>query len=210
MTGLVRKALAFAAGLTVVATVASAGVPDPRNSTAEAVIVGNQTGNPLGAPGGFGTSAVPGYEVVVRDINNTALVGRPVVLDFSGAATTRLYAAQVAGTTINCVAKTLTKLTNGAGLALFTPKFGRFDNGTNVEVSADGVSLALVKARSVDIDGTDGDVGLGDLGYFSNNLLNNPSAQETDFDNSGTTALGDLGILSAELLDPGAAQAYCP
>lgn len=41
MTGMVRKALLIAAGFAVVASVASAGVPDPRFSTIDAVVVGN-------------------------------------------------------------------------------------------------------------------------------------------------------------------------
>jgi hypothetical protein len=209
MTGLVRKALTIAAGLAVVATVASAGVPDPRNSTTESVIVGNATGNPLGAPGGMGTAAVGGFEVIVRDINNTALIGRPVVLDFASAASVRLFNAIGGGITINCAAKTLTKPTDGTGLALFAAKIGGFANTDVVEVSADGVALANVKARSTDIDALGGSTGLGDLGIFANNFLNNPSAQETDFDVSGATGLADLGIFATEFLSA-VTEAYCP
>ena len=48
MTGMVRKALTIAAGFVVVASVASAGVPDPRFSTLDAVVVGNVSGNAIG------------------------------------------------------------------------------------------------------------------------------------------------------------------
>ncbi|MGH7724644.1 MAG: hypothetical protein ACREOU_04380 [Candidatus Eiseniibacteriota bacterium] len=209
MTGLVRKALTIAAGLAVVATVASAGVPDPRNSTTEAVIVGNVTGNPLGAPGDLGTSAVGGFEVIVRDINNTALIGRPVTLDFASAANVRLFNSIGGGITINCAAKTLTKPTDGTGLALFAAKIGGFANTDVVEVSADGVALANVKARSTDIDHLDGTTGLGDFGLFANNFLNVPSAPESDFNVDGTTGLGDLGIFAVEFL-AAVSAAYCP
>jgi hypothetical protein len=212
MTGLVRKALTIAAGLAVVATVASAGVPDPRNSTTESVIVGNVTGNPLGAPGDLGTSAVGGFEVIVRDINNTALIGRPVVLDFASAANVKLFDSIGGGITINCAAKTLTKPTDGTGLALFAAKIGGFANTDVVEVSADGVALANVKARSTDIDGSpsagSGTTGLGDLGLFAQNFLFAPSALETDFNVDGTTGLGDLGIFAVEFLSSVSAV-YC-
>ncbi len=209
MTGLVRKALTIAAGLAVVATVASAGVPDPRNSTVETVMVGNATGNPLGAPGGFGTSAVGGFEVIVRDINNLALIGRPVVLDVSSSPGIKLFNVVGGGITVNCTNRTLTKPTDGTGLALFMARFGGFENADAVEVSADGVALANVKARSTDVDGLGGGTGLGDLGIFANNFANNPTAPETDFDTSGSTGLGDLGIFAIEFASA-VIEAYCP
>src|SRR5580765_4908062 len=69
MTGMVRKALTIAAGLAVVATVASAGVPDPRFSSWDLVVVGNVSGTPIGG-------SPPGFDVTVRDVNNAPLSGR--------------------------------------------------------------------------------------------------------------------------------------
>src|SRR5437773_6356218 len=157
MTGLVRKALAVAAGLTVVASVAMASVPDPRNSSVETPMVGGSSGNLLAGIGGAG------YEVTVRDINNTPLANQTVVLDFSaapsagpGAPRIKLYTVQnavVAGTTVNCAARTLSKLTNVSGQAIFGPRYGGFVNTADVVVSAQAVTLANVPARSTDIDG---------------------------------------------------------
>jgi hypothetical protein len=195
---MVRKALTIAAGLAVVASVASAGVPDPRFSTADLVVVGNASGNAIGG----------GYDVVVRDVNNAALAGRTVVLDFS-ATTMKVFTTQNAGTTVNCVAKTISRVTNASGAVNFAARVARFVNTNGVEVSADGVVLATVKGRSTDIDGADGTTGLGDFAIFGNNFQNNPAAQETDFDQDGSTGLGDFATFGAEFQN-GTTGTYCP
>ena len=186
MTGMVRKALTIAAGLAVVASVASAGVPDPRFSTTDLVVVGDLAGNPIAG----------GFDVVVRDVNNAPLSGRTVTLDFS-ATPMRVCNVQNAGTTFNCLAKTISRVTNGSGAVNFASRVAKYDNSNNVEVSAAGVTLAMVKGRSVDIDGagtTSGAVSLGDFILFAANY--NTAAQETDFDVSGSTGLGDFIIFA--------------
>lgn len=198
MTGMVRKALTIAAGLAVVASVASAGVPDPRFSTTDLVVVGNASGNAIGG----------GYDVVVRDVNNAALAGQTVVLDFS-ATPMKVFTTQNAGTTVNCVAKTISRVTNASGAVNFAARVARFDNTNGVEVSAAGVVLATVKGRSTDIDGADGTTGLGDFAIFGNNFQNNPAAQETDFDLDGSTGLGDFASFGAEFQN-GTVGTYCP
>ncbi len=194
--------------LALVVANADAGVPDPRNSTVESVIVGNATGTPLGAPGSFGTSAVGGFEVIVRDINNSPQIGSFVVLDFS-LTSIRLFTVQSAGTTVDCAGRTLAKTSGANGLALFTPRFGGYENADLVEVSADGVVLANVRARATDIDALGGRTGLGDLTRFANNFYANPLAPETDFDLSGSTGLGDLFLFAQEYAAPGEGT-YCP
>ena len=201
MTGMVRKALTMAAGLALVASVASAGVPDNRFSTSDAVVVGNASGTAIG-----GTPA--GFDVVVKDVNNAPLAGRTVTLDFS-ATPMKVFSVQNAGTTTNCAAKTISRVTNASGAVNFAARVAKFDNGNNVDVIADGVPLFVVKGRSTDIDGTDGRTGLGDLSLFSSAYLAAPATQETDFDLSGTTALGDLSIFSSEYLG-GIIGTYCP
>lgn len=201
MTGMVRKALTIAAGFVVVASVASAGVPDPRFSTLDAVVVGNVSGTPIG-----GSPA--GFDVTVRDVNNAPLSGRTVTLNFAPSGM-KVFSTQNAGTTVNCVAKSISRVTNGSGAVNFGSRIGKFNNSNTVEVSADGVVLGNVKGRSTDIDGTDGKTGLNDLALFSTNLLTNPAAQQTDFDLNGTTGLGDLALFSTELLT-GPTLTYCP
>ena len=201
MTGMVRKALTIAAGLAVVASVASAGVPDPRFSTVDLVVVGNASGNAIG-----GSPA--GFDVTVRDVNNAPLAGRTVTLDFS-ATPMKVFTVQNAGTTVNCPAKTISRVTNVSGAVNFASRVAKFDNTNGVEVAADGVVLATVRGRSTDIDGTDGTTGLGDFAIFGNNFLNNTAAQETDYDQGGNTGLGDFAIFGSEFLN-GATGSYCP
>ena len=186
MTGMVRKALTIAAGLAVVASAASAGVPDPRFSTTDPVVVGDLVGVAIGG----------GYDVVVRDVNNAPLAGRTVTLDFS-ATPMRVCNVQNAGTTFNCLAKTLSRVTNVSGAVNFAARVGKYDNTNAVEVSADGVVLATVRGRSLDIDGlggANGAVSLGDFVLFSSNF--NTAAQETDYDVNGSTGLGDFVIFA--------------
>jgi hypothetical protein len=201
MTGMVRKALTIAAGFVVVASVASAGVPDPRFSTLDAVVVGNVSGSAIG-----GTPA--GFDVTVRDVNNAPLSGRTVTLNFA-ASGMKVFSTQNAGTTVNCAAKSISRVTNGSGAVNFAARVAKFNNSNTVEVSADGVVLGNVKGRSTDIDGIDGRTGLNDLAFLSTNLLTNPSAQQTDFDLNGVTGLSDLGIFATELLT-GPTLSYCP
>ena len=122
MTGMVRKALTFAAGLAVVASVASAGVPDNRFSTSDAVVVGNASGTAIG-----GSPA--GFDCTVRDVNNAPLPGRTVTLDFS-ATPMKVFNAQNAGTTLNCAAKTISRVTNASGAVNFASRVAKFDNAT--------------------------------------------------------------------------------
>lgn len=201
MTGMVRKALTFAAGLAVVASVASAGVPSNVFSTSDAVVVGNASGTAIG-----GSPA--GFDVLVKDINNAPLPGRTVTLDFS-ATPMKVFNAQNAGTTINCAAKTISRVTNASGAVNFASRAAKFDNANNVDVIADGVPLFVVKGRSTDIDGTDGKTGLGDFSAFSSAFLSAPATQQTDFDLNGNTGLGDFSIFSSEFLG-GVTGTYCP
>jgi len=201
MTGMVRKALLIAAGFAVVASVASAGVPDPRFSTIDPVVVGNASGTAIGG-------SPVGFDVTVRDVSNAPLAGVTVSLAFSTAGM-KVFSTQNAGTTVNCPAKTISRVTNGSGQVNFAARVAKFNNANTVEVSANGVVLGNVKGRSTDIDGSDGKTGLGDLVAFSINFLSNPSAQETDFDLNGNTGLGDLVIFSSEFLT-GPTLAYCP
>jgi len=201
MTGMVRKALMIAAGFAVVASVASAGVPDPRFSTIDPVSVGTNSGTATAQVAG-----TPGYDVVVRDVSNAPLAGVTVTLNYSVAGM-KVYNAQNAGTTVNCAAKSISRVTNGAGAVVFAPRTGKFNNSATVEVSANGVVLGNVKGRSTDIDGIGGQTALGDFSLFSGvyGLVN----QETDFDVSGgPTGLGDFSIFSGEYA--GVTGTYCP
>ncbi len=199
MTGMVRKALLIAAGFAVVASVASAGVPDPRFSTIDAVVVGNTSGTAVGG-------APAGFDVTVRDVSNAPLAGVTVTLNFSTAAM-KVFSTQNAGTTVNCPAKSISRVTNGAGAVNFASRVAKFNNANTVEVAANGVVLGNVKGRSTDIDGLGGQTALGDFALFSSAF--GTVNQETDFDVSGgVTGLGDFSIFAAEYA--GLILTYCP
>ena len=201
MTGMVRKALLIAAGFAVVASVASAGVPDPRFSTIDPVAVGTNSGAATAQ-----VSGTPGYDVIVRDVSNAPLAGVTVTLNYSTSAM-KVYQTQNAGTTVNCPAKSISRVTNGSGQVTFGPRTGKFNNANTVEVSANGVVLGNVKGRSTDIDGLGGQTALGDLSLFAG--VYGAVNQETDFDVSGgVTALGDFSIFAAEYA--GVILTYCP
>jgi hypothetical protein len=201
MTGMVRKALLIAAGFAVVASVASAGVPDPRFSTIDNVVVGNASGVAMGG-------APAGFDVTVRDVSNAPLSGVTVTLSFSTAGM-KVFSTQNAGTTVNCPAKSISRVTNGSGQVNFASRVAKFNNAATVDVSANGVSLGTAKGRSTDMDGADGKTGLGDFALFSGNFLLNPAAQESDFDLNGNTGLGDFALFSSEFLT-GPTLTYCP
>jgi len=203
MTGMVRKALLIAAGFAVVASVASAGIPDASTSTVDAggAAVGTNSGALTAQSGGS-----PGFDVTVRDITNAPLAGVTVTLNYT-ASGMKVYTTQNAGTTVNCPAKAISRVTNGAGAVVFGPRTGLYNNANTVEVSANGVVLGNVKGRSTDIDGQLGQTALGDLSLFAA-AYNTPN-QQTDFDVSGgNTGLGDLSIFAAEY--GGVTGSYCP
>jgi len=190
---MVRKALTLASGLAFFATVASAGVPDPRFSTIDPIGVGDNTGIARG-----GSPA--GFDVAVKDVNNAPVLGATVTLNFSASAV-KGYSAQNAGTTVNAGARTLSRVAT-SGSTNFAAKTGKFTNTNTVEVSANGVVLGDVKWRSTDIDGLGGLTGLGDFAYFSGKYLPAISAPECNFDLtvSDIPGLGDFTIFSAEYL----------
>jgi len=201
MTGMVRKALLIAAGFAVVASVASAGVPDPRFSTIDPAAVGTNSGTATPQ-----AAATPGFDVIVRDVSNAPLAGVTVTLNYAVSGM-KVYQTQNAGTTVNCPAKSISRVTNGAGQVTFGPRTGKFNNANTVEVSANGVVLGNVKGRSTDIDGIGGQTALGDFALFSSAF--GTVNQETDFDVSGgVTGLGDFGIFSTEF--SGVTLTYCP
>jgi len=192
MTGMVRKALTIAAGLAVVASVASAGVPDPRFSVIDAIGVGDNTGTARG-----GSPA--GFDVAVKDVNLAPVLGATVTLNFS-ASGVRGYSSQNAGTTVNAAAQTLSRVA-ASGSTNFAAKTAKFTNSNTVEVSANGVVLGDVKWRSTDILGA-GTTGVTDLSYFSARFLGLINSPECNFDLSVSDVPGvtDLSAFSAEFL----------
>ena len=183
------------------ATADAQGLPDPRFSTTDAVVVGNATGHAIGG-------APAGFDVVVRDVNNAPIPGRVVSLDFSATAM-RLLSVQNPGTTLDCAGRRISRVTNAQGAVNFAARLAGWDNTNAIPVFSGSEELTRVRGRSTDLDGADGTTGLGDFAVFGANFLTNPPAAETDFDLNGTTGLGDFAIFAAEFLATQAAS-YCP
>jgi hypothetical protein len=196
MTRLTAVPAALAAVI-LLAPDAFAKVPDPRFSQFDQVVVGDASGG-------------HSYRVAFRDVSNAPLAYREVTLDFSNSPV-RLYAAQEAGVTLNCAARTLTKMTGLDGVAIFRPRFGGACAGADVGVTWDGWAIVSVSARSTDMDGVDGSTGLSDLALFGPLLLaRSTSNPEADFDGSGGAIdLADFVLFSRDLLS-GAKGIYCP
>src|SRR6185436_5457702 len=85
------------------------------------------------------------YRLEVKDINEQGLIGRVATLDFSETPV-RLYDSQEAGTTANCAARTLSRMTDMQGFATFHPRFGGGCAGSDVSVYCEGVLLDRVPA----------------------------------------------------------------
>lgn len=176
--------VAFAA--LVLASPSLAAVPDPVKSTTELTLVGDSNGMLIG----------DGYRVTVRDINNIPIAASNVQLIFAG--TVRPYTAQVAPAVVAC--PIISKFTDAAGNVMFQARFGGFANAAAVQVRADGVVLAAVRARSTDLN-ADGTTSGFDLSTFRFNFLNNPAAPETDYNEDGITSNPDFNIFRTVFLN---------
>jgi len=153
------------------------------------------------------------FRVQLRTVDNAPDYGT-VVLDFS-ASPVRLETTQEAGTTVDCVARTLSRQTGqfghaDYGRAEFHPRFGGSCATASVVVRGDGIELAHVPARSTDLDGMQG-TDLHDLTLFSGAFLRDAAGHpEMDFDGSGgALGLGDLVLLTRVFL-AGSGGSYCP
>jgi hypothetical protein len=142
--------------LLVAPTHAAEGVPSPANSTVGACLVACPLGDIE-------------FEVVVRDLAGNPVAGSTVALDFSACA--QAFLCTVPGPapdpyTVDLATRTVSMVTNAAGLARFPLRAGGGCPTATVRVFADGVLLALRALASPDQDG-DG---------FTSNLLTNDAA----------------------------------
>lgn len=187
-----------AAALLGLASPAAGGPPDPGASEVEPLLVGNPSGNPVpGCNRPMGLMA--GFQVRVRDVVHEFEAGRMVTLDFS-ATSMRLFGDDRSGTTVNCAAATISRVTDALGEVTFAPRVGGSTNGSTIVVDADGVLLAEVAGRSTDFDG-DGRTGLLDLALLASNLLGSSQDERTDLDGCSAgspTSLRDFAIFAEE------------
>jgi hypothetical protein len=202
----------FVLALGFLPAAALAAVPSPPLCTVDRAIVGDSSGDAIASTNGCGPRQ-PGFNVVVRDVNNLPIPNSQVVLDFSNAPGIKLCISQNPTFFTNCAARTIIGTTNVAGVVRFAPSFGHFVNGNAVGVYADGVLLATVPARSTDVDGFGGTVGLTDYAIFSANFAAQAPTPETNFDDCSQgnigTALQDFVIFSTQFARS-VTRLYCP
>jgi hypothetical protein len=174
-----RSTLLAAALALVSASSAQSAVPSPTNSSHDACFVVCPLGDLT-------------YHVTVRDIANNPIAGSSVVLDYSQCGFVHC-SNPGPGIVANDAAKTMTSLSNAAGVASFPLKMGGCCPA--VKIFADGVLLATVSMTSPDqdasllVNGTD-------LSILTA-LFSGPYNVCGDLDCSGTIGANDFGILAA-------------
>jgi hypothetical protein len=170
----------------LLASPAFAAVPAPPVCSVDPVLVGDSNGMQI----------LTGFRVTIRDAASNPIAGSIVTLSFAGVP--RPYTLQVPPAAVTC--PTIVGTTDALGQFTFRPRFGGFANAPAVLVSADGINLVVVPARSTDING-DGATNVADFNIFRFNYLHNPAAQETDFDQTGATDIGDFNIFRQVFLN---------
>jgi len=177
---------------------AAIGVPSPQNSSLSQVLVGTWDFTPATTSPTACQPPVNGFEVIVRDFNNSPLAGVTVELDVVGAGL-RLYQTQPVGTFINCAQQQVSRVTNPFGRTVFVVRGGGVNLGASVRVLADGVFLGQVPMLSPDYN-ADGTVGLSDFGRFASGYLGLAPHPESEFDNCPGQDLPEYSFFSAEYL----------
>ena len=192
-----KAALILCSALVLGASAASACVPDPTKSTYDHILIGNTSGADMSN----------GFKVVVRDVGNVPLAGVAVTITFLGSGA-RADLEQEAGSTTNCSAGSLTRISDGAGEVTFHARIAGHDATRMIQVRANGVLFGSIEARSTDLDG-DGTTGLRDLNAFRERFVQGTTASETDLNHDGVTNGYDFALFRAEFVR-GASNSVCP
>lgn len=100
-------------------------VPDPTKSTVPSYV--KVVGTNAGVPDPAGT-----FTVTLRDYANNPIAGHTVTVDFSNCTDLVLCGAQANGAQLDCAAKTVSLISNAAGLAGFIVVGGGVNAGTTV------------------------------------------------------------------------------
>jgi len=191
MTGVLRKATLLATVGVLAASAAMAGVPSAANSDVPVGI--SLVGRSGLVPDPFGN-----FTVTVRDLANNLLVGASVVVDLSFATDVAICNDQLdANATVNCLAKTTRKFTDGLGQVSFIVVGGSNGAGNAVTLAggariyANGVLLGSPTAATYDQDSAGG-MGANDLGSFLTDFASGQNFGRSDYDFSGVLGANDL------------------
>ena len=176
---------------------AAAGPPAPWLCSVPSVVVGNLSGQPIG----------DGFVVVVRRASGDPFPGAYVQVIFPPGGP-RPLVEQEPGTSVDCATRTMTRLADADGVAVFHPRIAGHTETDAVDVRAAGVLLRHVSVRSTDLDGN-GAVDLIDFQRFAVNFLHAPTAPETDYDQNGVTDARDFDLFRRDFV-AGARGTLCP
>ncbi len=185
--------LAALASLAILTTAASAGVVDPSQSTIPSHV--NVVGHSGGTP-----DPTAQFSVTVKDLAGNLLANATVKLDFSLCGDVRISSAELsAGVTANCGLRTLTALTNGAGVATFTVCGASpagaptsFTGGGHVlRFYANNILLGNCYVGDFDLDSSGG-LGGADLATWLDDFGLGTNPVRTDYDGDSVVGGADL------------------
>jgi hypothetical protein len=213
MTGLVRRATLITAAGLLAATAVMAGVPSATTSTQPLGI--SLVGKTVGVPGTADPTAFGAANYTIRDASNNPVPGSVVIMNFSACTDVRLCSAAQPGTmTVNCGSKTVSGVTDAAGLVSFRIVGGGLTSGAAVlvpciSVTADGVPLNTIRSSTFDENGAGG-LTLADVTLAKNDVGLNNGRTRTDFNKSGTLTLADVTLIKNVLGAAGSPASCAP
>jgi hypothetical protein len=180
-------------------------VPDPRFCQVESRLVGCPSGDALAAcPDVLFPEA--GFTVRVRDVDLAPLGNVICIVRFTDPAI-RLFEDLRPGTTVDCINRSLRRLTDAQGFVTFAPRIGGTSTAqTAAEISAMTIILGEVPVTTTDLDG-DGLTGLADFVILAQNYMAGSADRRTDYDGCvdpvhGATTLPDLVIFASQFGKP--------
>jgi hypothetical protein len=167
--------------------------PPPLNDTSPACIS-------LVGTNGVVPAAAGQFEVICRDLANNPLVGAVVVIDLSTCPDLVLCVNQMdPNATVDCVRKTVTKLTAADGSVHFTVLGGSNGAGNAVTlldggmIFANGVLIGRPTVSTYDLDGSGG-VGANDLSAWLGDFGTGNNFGRSDYDCSRSVGANDLSL----------------
>jgi hypothetical protein len=146
-------------------------------------------------------AAIGQFTVVCRDLANNPMAGAVVVIDLSSCPELFVCADQMdANATVDCVHKTVSKLTAVDGSVHFTVLGGSNGAGNAVtllgggKIFKNGTLIQSPTVSAYDLDGSGG-VGANDLSAWLTDFFMANSYGRSDYDCSGNVGANDLSFL---------------
>jgi len=167
--------------------------PSPANDTTPACI---------SLVGATGTTAAPAgqFVVICRDLANNLQPGMNVVIDLSGCPELFICADQLdPAATVNCLNKTVSKVTGADGSVHFDVLGGSTGSGNAVtllnggRIYKNGTLIQSPTVSAFDLDGSGG-VGANDMSAWLGDFIITLPFGRSDYDCSGSVGANDLSI----------------